>query len=403
MALHITSLTFSGFRSYETLQLRGLGPLTILVGPNAIGKTNIIEGIQLLTAQTTFRHATIEQLIHHGDQFARLEAQLQDDQRVLDIDVVLSGHAKRYRLNDKAKRPADLKGLLPSVVFTPDDLDLVKGSMGVRRHAIDALGSQLTSNYYLVRKDYEKVIRHKNHILKDQPDPALIDSINELLITCGSQLFCYREALFNRMTAYLTSRYESLSGGKETLTAFYVPSWEVMGKGRSWDESFIDDSWDGSAARESLQDSTDEYGVHRHSREDVKRLLGEALDQYRSEELARHRSLIGPHADQLGFSIDGLNASEYASQGQQRSIVLAFKLAELSVVEEVLDTKPVLLLDDVMSELDESRRSALVSYISQDVQTFITTANLSYFDRDMLEQADVISLPVTSWSGHHDA
>ena len=120
--------------------------------------------------------------------------------------------------------------------------------------------------------------------------------------------------------------------------------------------------------------------------------LTSALEARRGEELARRKSVVGPHSDEIGFYIEGKNAGNYGSQGQQRSIVLACKLAEASIIEDMLSQKPVLLLDDVMSELDEHRRHALVEFISGDMQTFITTANLAYFDDSLLKNASVVQL-----------
>ena len=152
MTLRIEQLAFRNFRSYESALLTSIGDLTVLVGENAMGKTNIIEGVQLLTALTSFRHATIDQLIRHGCEGARLQAQVSDGNRELSLDLALDGKVRKYRLNGKAKRPADLKGLVPSVIFTPDDLDLVKGPTSGRRTALDTLGSQVNKNYYVVRR-----------------------------------------------------------------------------------------------------------------------------------------------------------------------------------------------------------------------------------------------------------
>ncbi len=372
MALRIEHISFETFRSYEAFKLSDIGQLTVLVGPNAIGKTNVIEGVQLLTALTSFRNATIEQLVHHGSEHARLSMHVSDGNRELDVDCVLENHAKKYRLNGKSKRPAELKGLVPSVTFTPDDLDLVKGSMNARRHAVDVLGSQLTSNYYLIRKDYEKVVRHKNRLLKDNASVALLESINEMLITCGAQLTCYRLALFNRLVRNMKSMYEEISAGRELFSSEYLVSWE-------------------SAAR---MFEFDGEGGGELDRESAREALAAALAEKQQEEIYSKRCLVGPHLDQIRFHINGFDASLYGSQGQQRSVVLAEKLAEAAVIEEVLGQKPVLLLDDVMSELDGARREALVSYISNDVQTFVTTANLAYFDAGMLSRSDVIELPM---------
>ena len=382
MTLHIESLVFRNFRNYETLVLGGLGEITVLVGQNAIGKTNIIEGVQLLTALTSFRHATRDQLIRHGSESARLEAAVSDGNRALEITLALDDKSRKYQLNGKAKRPGDLKGLVPSVIFTPDDLDLVKGSRTGRRAALDTLGSQVNKNYYALRRDYEKVIRHKNRLLKDEADPALVEAINEMVVTCGAQLVCYRTALFARLVPHIVEKYRQISQGREMLSAVHVPSWARP------------------AATANAAGSPPAFVVpspEEHTplqRDEARESLARALHERAGEERRRGRAVVGPHADEITFLLDSQDASLFGSQGQQRSIVLAYKLAEAAVIEEVLEQKPVLLLDDVMSELDGTRRAALVEAMERGSQTFITTANLAYFDRDMLNRSNVVSLPL---------
>lgn len=375
MTLSIEQLTFRNFRNYEELHLAHLGDITVLVGRNAVGKTNIIEGVQLLTALTSFRHAPMDQLIRHGCGSARLEMVVGDGNRQLTIDVLLDGKSRKYKLNGKAKRPADLRGLVPSVIFTPDDLELVKGSNTGRRVALDTLGSQVNKNYYTVRHDYEKVIRHKNRLLKEESSPALIEAIDEMLITVGAQLACYRAALFARLVPHMTEKYRQISGGLEELAAQYAPSWEF------------------SASDSVSVQSPDQVPFVPFGRDEARESLARALHERAGEERRRARALVGPHADTVTFLLDGQNASQYGSQGQQRSIVLAYKLAEAAVIEEILSQKPVLLLDDVMSELDGIRRESLVQAMENGSQTFITTANLAYFDENMLSRSNVVELP----------
>ena len=235
------------------------------------------------------------------------------------------------------------------------------------------MGAQLSRNYHVVLGDYEKTLRYKNRLLKDEAPDNLIAAINETLITCGSQLFCYRVALFGRMLPLLQRNYAEISDGGEAFSATYVPSWVHMGqKGPG---PFCPMREDGTPDREQ-----------------VRTLMASALAQFGRDERMRHRSLVGPHNDKMAFYLAGRDASAFASQGQQRSIVLAWKLAEVEVVRQTLGTNPVLLLDDVMSELDSSRRDTLVHLASEDIQTFITATDLEGFNPALLERARVIAL-----------
>ena len=363
--LSLTALELHNFRSYSHFKHDGLGPLTIFIGNNAVGKTNLIEAIQLLTAATSFRHPLISQMVKQGEARANVRGVIEGDGRRLDVELAMEGHSKRFSLNGNRKKAVDFMGTLPSVVFTPDDLQLVKGPSALRRRSLDALGCQLSRNHYLISKDCEKVIQHKNKLLKEEADPLLLESVNEMLVICGSQLIAYREALARRFLPLIEQRYCEIAEG-EPAQVEYLPLGEVDAEGNSPFGDMTRDQW--------------------------RELLGEKLSAALPREIARGRSLIGPQSDKIAFKIKGMPAAEFGSQGQQRSLVLAYKLAEVAMVEDVLHVKPVLLLDDVMSELDGDRRRAIVNYINQDVQTFITTTHLEYFEPALLESADLIRL-----------
>lgn len=367
MKLTLNRLEFQNFRNYHQLKLSDIGSLTIFVGPNAVGKTNIIEGMQLLTAQTSFRHPKIDHLIYQGEQMARITAEVSDEQRRLDFEIQLAPKTKRHLLNGKAKKIIDLKGILPSVVFTPDDLSLIKGSSSGRRRMLDELGVQLTPNYYQILKDYEKVIHHKNTLLKDNATDSLLDSLDDLVITCGTQLIWYRVTLFQKLILKAREIYQNVSGNKEVFSAKYYLSWDQISEG--YNEISEIDKFE---LREKITNN---------------------LAYYRDQEKQRGYSLIGPHADKIEFYLDDNQVSIFGSQGQQRSLVLALKLAEVELIQETLNQSPLFLLDDVMSELDKDRRKALLELVRDDVQTCITTAHMSYFDQETINQADVIQLP----------
>lgn len=376
MSLHITDINFKNFRSYNDLNLSGLENLTIIVGQNAVGKTNIIEGIGLLTSLTSFRSATSAELLKSGEELGRIFIDTTDGNRQLRIELLLENGKRSYKLNGKSKRIADLKGLIPSVTFTPDDLELVKGSHGKRRRSLDILGSQLNKNYYQITKDFEKVIRHKNRLMKDEASEDLIASIDELLIKVGAQLIAYRSTFFNRLLEKMKPLYSEITGSSENLTGSYIPSWILE-----------EDPQDDILALGSENDIE-------ISKETALSRLSDSLERFRTQEISRKRTLIGPHRDHIDLYINGMNSSVFASQGQQRSIVLAWKLAEAQTIEDMTGQLPILLLDDVMSELDEVRRQALVDFLSDEIQTFITTANIDYFDEEILSRANVIRVPI---------
>lgn len=383
MGLHITDIAVSDFRNYERFALGELGNLTILVGRNGVGKTNLLEAVQLVTSAGSFRHPQIIQLIREGAENARIQMEATDGNRRITTALALEAGKRRYTVNGKAKAAADVRGTLPAVVFTPDDLQLAKKSSSVKRQALDELGAQLTRNYHVVLADYEKTLRYKNRLLKDEASRDLIAAIDETLVTCGSQLFCYRVALFTRMMPQLQRIYADISNEGEAFVATYLPSWDHV--------AGIQPSLGRTA--ECLAGTPIEMRENgAPDRDQVRELLADSLARFAEEEARRHRSLLGPHNDKIAFYLAGRDASAFASQGQQRSIVLAWKLAEVEMVRQTLGANPVLLLDDVMSELDETRRDTLVNFASDDIQTFITATDLTTFNPTLLERARIIQL-----------
>lgn len=378
--LRIAGIHLRNVRNYSRTDLNITGRLTIFVGPNAIGKTNIVEMVQLLTAGQSFRHARSADIIRSGADGGRSHIEVTDGNRYLELALALSKNSRTYSLNGKAKRVMDMRGIVPSVTFTPDDLDLMKGSPTTRRSALDALGVQLNKNYSMILKDFEKVLRHKNRLLKDG-DLVLLDAVNDLYITVAAKLQEYRGALFARLEPLIADHYARLANGEE-LRGTYKPSRSAGTNANPLPEDSSD------------ADTGDDAPVVDTLASDIQSELARAVQARRADEIVAKRALVGPTHDRIDFTIDEMDAGRFASQGQQRSAVLAWKLAEADIIEEMLGTFPVLLLDDVMSELDAARRGALVAYLQRDTQAFITTANLDYFDDQMLEEAQIVHLPL---------
>jgi DNA replication and repair protein RecF len=360
VGLLVTSLELRDFRNYENLRITPDPELTLLVGPNAAGKTNVIEAIQLLTAAESFRRPLWAETIRWGADEARLRMTASGDGRSVDIEMSVSPEGRRtYQVNGKPKRTmAEVAGILPCVVFTPDDLRMVKDAAEKRRAAVDGVGDQLSAAYRSSRSEYERILRQRNRLLKeDHRDEGLLRLWTDRLVESGTAYTARRKRLFDRLAEKMSEAHLMLSG-KEELVARYRPSWEEVVTGG-------------------------ESGCG---------VMEEALRVKRSEEMRRGVSLVGPHRDEISFSINGKDARSFASQGQQRTISLAWKLAEVKVITEVGGQPPVLLLDDVMSELDETRRHALARFVGEAAQTLVTTTNLGYFDPELIERAETVRL-----------
>jgi len=336
--------------------------LTVLVGPNAVGKTNIIEALQLLTAGESFRKPQWGEITQWGTEESSVSLRAEGDGRVLEIDLSVGSSGRReYQVNGKKRRRvSEIAGILPCVLFTPDDLRIVKDSAERRRSTLDALGVQLSPSYRSLKAEYEKTLKQRNSLLRESAiDRDVFHALTERLVSLGAGFMASRIRLFNRVDLKMSDLYETLSGG-EKLSTRYVPSW---GEQR---DSFSED--------------------------EISSLLQTAASQREQEEIARGKTLFGPHRDDLVFSIEERDARTFSSQGQQRTVALAWKLAEVGVITEISGQPPLLLLDDVMSELDEVRRHSLASFVGGATQTVITTTNIGYFDTDLVERAKVVRL-----------
>lgn len=385
MGLSVRHIRFDGYRGYSRLELEELGSLVVLVGPNAVGKTNIIEGIQLLTAGESFRKPSWEEVVSWDADCAVIRATLEDTdaKRVVEHKMSAAGGKRSFEVNGKKKSASSLRGTCPCVLFIPDHLQLVKAASAQRRDAVDSLGVQLSKNYGVLKADYATALRQRNLLVRDGIHAGpLFESWDESLAVHGARLCVNRMRLFSRLAAHMERIYPQLVEGEE-LRCLYLPSWM----------RFEDDGRQRGDIADLRRLCTTEHLIDLGV-DSVADLIAHWSGLLAAQELSRKTTLVGPHKDELAFFINGRNARLFASQGQQRTVVLAWKLAEVELVREFAGTDPVLLLDDVMSELDAARRDALTSFIEGITQAFITTTNLGYFSAELLEQAHVIELPI---------
>ena len=359
MGLAVKKLDMDDFRNAEARRVELSARTTVLVGPNASGKTNTVEALQMLTAGFSFRRPSPRQLVRDGAESARVAARIEGDGRVIDVRCDVAAGRRQFFRNGKKCHASDVPGTLLSVLFTPDDLALVKRGAHVRRDELDGFGRQAASGYSRLLSAYARAVEQRNRLLKeDRPDPGLLDAWDASVAAGGAALLHSRLRLFARLSPKVSGSYARISGG-EPLACEYVCSLGEDARGLGRDEL---------AAR-----------------------FADALAEARPEDLRRQQTTVGPHRDDVAFIIDGRDARAFASQGQQRSAVLALKMAETLIAEEVTGARPLLLLDDVMSELDAARCEAVVGMLLADTQAVITTTNLGYFSDDVLRDAEVVS------------
>lgn len=372
MGIYAQRLVAHDFRSYESFELVLERGITVLVGPNAAGKTNLVEALQLLTAASSFRRPSPADVVRDGAARADISLSLEGDGRHLDMAMVSECGRRTFMRNGKKVRASDIRGVLPSVLFCPDHLDMIKRSARVRRAALDDFGVQLNQSYAQLVSTYERALEQRNNLLKDRfASRDLLAAWDDTIVAAGASVLVHRLALLERIREHLVRVYASIAP-RETVDVRYRASV-------------------GDIPTDSARD-----------RDAVARHLAAALAETRDEEVRRGMTLVGPHRDEIVFLVDGRDARSFASQGQQRSLVLAWKIAEVEVTRDILGYSPLLLLDDVMSELDASRREAVVRFIAGEIQTVITTTNLGYFTDEVLLRARVVRIGADAegaWGG----
>ncbi len=360
MGLLVTELELRDWRDAASRDVTFSPSMTVLVGPNAVGKTNTVEALQLLTAGMSFRKPRPAQLVREGCDAARATARLRGDGRHVDVDCLVSDGRRHFRRNGKPIQATDVPESLMSVLFNPDDLALVKRGASRRRGELDAFGQQANHGFAKVLGAYQRAVEQRNRLLKEEaPNLDLLEAWDTSVALGGATLLLARSRLFDRLRTRVCDIYGRLCGG-ERLECTYVCS---------------------------LGDDAPAL-----SRDELTSRFLDRLTQGRPDDLRRRQTLVGPHRDDVSFTIDGRDARTFGSQGQQRSIVLAWKMAEVEVATEIVGQRPLLLLDDVMSELDESRRAAMVSFVQEGIQTVVTTTNLGYFPQELLASSAVVSI-----------
>jgi DNA replication and repair protein RecF len=357
VGLRVTQLELRDWRSFEDRQVDFSDGVTVLVGPNAVGKTNTIEALQLLTAGFSFRRPKASQLVRQGGTQGRAQARLVGDGRLMDVACEAGERRRRFFVNGKPVRSLDMPRNLMSVLFNPDDLAFVKASAHVRRDELDDFGRQASVGYGNLLASYQRTVEQRNRLLKDvELDRSLLDAWDVSLAAGAAALMEARAKLFGRLTSKMVPIFEEISGGERLDCAYVSRLGDLSSLGRS-----------------ELEDR-----------------FYQAICDAREEDIRRQMTCVGPHRDDLSFIISDKDARVFGSQGQQRTVVLAWKLAEVEVACDVSGSRPLLLLDDVMSELDADRRAAVTRFVQQGIQTVITTTNIGYFSDLSLKDAKVV-------------
>lgn len=336
--MKINSLSLRNFRNYESLDISFNPSRNIIVGENAQGKTNLVESVYMCSFARSFRTSNSTDLVMFGKDMCLISADIESSSfdRKIGISVTRQGKKMIKKDGKPVSRTAELLNNLVVVIFSPEDLRIIKDSPDKRRNFINKEISQLRPRYFECLKNYNDALKQKNALLKnDVIMDEMLDIYDNQLAYNGYELVKYRRNFVDKLSACSSELQSRISQGRETLEITYSESCRA----------------------DSAEQMMAEFAASR-----------EKDRMYRS-------ASIGPHRDDLEFFINGKDARKFGSQGQQRTIALCMKLAEVRIARDVLMENPVLILDDVLSELDIERQMFLLKEID-DVQLFITSTEL---------------------------
>jgi DNA replication and repair protein RecF len=342
--MHLSWLELGNFRPYEALHFEPSDGVNILVGANGAGKTSVLEAIGYLGMMRSFRGVPDAALVRDGAEAALIRGGIGGAATETKVECELPAQGRRTILVNQ-KRPKRLTDVLlsvPVVAFVPDDLDVIKRGPAVRRAYLDELSTQLWPQAGQDLTEYERSVRQRNALLKQEgrrTDAATLDVWDQRLADAGARVLLHRRALAVALQEHLQGAY-TVVGGQGLLTWSYHSTWGADAAG------------DGDELRESLRS---------------------ALLERRSKDMEVRTTTVGPHRDEPHLLLDARQTRTRASQGEQRTAALALRIGAYRIIEEIRDHKPILLLDDVFSELDMDRAQRVVSLVEAG-QVFVTTA-----------------------------
>ncbi|MEO0984600.1 MAG: DNA replication/repair protein RecF [Cyanobacteria bacterium J06639_14] len=363
--MYLKTLELRHFRNYEEQRVDFTAPKTILLGENAQGKSNLLESVELLATLKSHRTNRDRDLIQADHPTAQVKAAVEREVGFAEVALILRNGGRRTAIQsgEKLRRQMDFLGALNAVQFSSLDLDLVRGGPGERRMWLDTLLMQLEPVYAHILAQYQQALKQRNALLRQEqaqplPDRTQLALWDAQLAALGTRVIRRRSRGLARLAPIAHTWHEAISGETEQLRLQYAPNVPM---------------------------EADDPAV-------IQAAFLDKIQQRAIAEYQQHTTLVGPHRDDIEFTINNTPARQYGSQGQQRTLVLALKLAELELIASVIREPPLLLLDDVLAELDLNRQNQLLEAISDRFQTLITTTHLGSFDAQWLKASQILTV-----------
>ena len=361
--MKITKINLVNFRNYSSASIKFGDDMNIFVGDNAQGKTNILEAITFLALTKSHRLGVHPNFIMFDKTKAKIKGVVKKDKIISKLEIDMAENEKRLFVNQtEIRKVADYISNLNVIVFSPDDLEIIKGSPSVRRNLLNIQLSQISKVYLNVYNEYNKLLRTRNEYLKvlfqnSIADSSYLDIITDKLIEKAIFIYQKRKEYIEFVNEHIDFYYKQING-EVGLVVDYQPNIEFSS-----------------------------YGS-----EEMRKTLKHYYKKNYKKELNYGMTLVGPHRDDFSFLFCGKDLKYFGSQGQQKTAVLAYKLSEIPIFERFLNTKPVLLLDDIFSELDLKKRNRLLKLIHTGIQSIITTTDLKNINKKYLVDAYIYNV-----------
>ena len=357
--MNITKLELNNFRNYNKKIFNNFSNLNIIIGKNGIGKTSIIEAIYLGSLAKSFKTNNDESLINNNSNYFRIKIDYYDELIKKNLEIYYDQNGKKTKINSTIQRRlSDFISQYRVIMVSPDELKLIKASPNTRRNYLNIQISQLNKEYIQYLNNYNNLIKNKNDYLKklminNYLDERYLDILDEKIVEEGLKIYNYRKKYIDLINKYINEIFQKyFPGNNSNLNIMYISDYEINDKDKIIKE----------------------------------------LKKIRKREINIGMTSYGVHRDDYNFIHNGFNSKEYSSQGLQKLIILSMKLSEVQIFINEYNIYPILLLDDLFSELDEKNRNRIFKSLNKDIQIFITTTDLKSINKKIIEKAKIYNL-----------
>jgi len=390
--VYLKKLELRNYRNYNQVNLNFNKNTVLILGNNGNGKTNLLESIYYLSAGRSHKTYSQDEIINWKSDYSVIKALIVSEENgevehFIEIELRKDNNIKIGIDKVYQKKKSDFVSILPSVIFSPDDLKIIKSGPSERRNFLDSVLEKVDSNYYKQRLQYQKILTQRNSLIKsisgnvNKKSSSTLEIWDDNIVKYGIDIIEKRFKLLGELKAEFKNYMKSFFKGA-SVDIFYTFSWnrgEALDKdtAKEMENNFIDYSNNVNKIEDQIEKD--------FTKDNLKEIFNQKLKASLEKDLQYKTTTIGPHRDDFVILINGKNIRFFGSQGQQRIASISLKLCELAILRKKIKKDPVLLLDDVFSELDIERKKLLVKAIRNKFQTFVTATNISYLDKLDLE------------------